>query len=351
MCGHAVIALGRFAVDRGLVAAREPETAVRIQCPCGPVEARVEVAGRPGRARSGSRACPPSCWPATPSCSPRLRAGDARHRLWRRLLRRAAGGRARARPAARARSHGSSTRPWRSRRRRRRNWRSLIPTEPDLGFLYGIIFTDEAEDPRRRSTANICVFADGQVDRSPTGSGVTARLALMHRAGQIAPGQARRFKASPGPSSPAACSATTTVGPHPAVIVEVARRSVLHRRGQLPARARRPARRGLPAAPLRTRLAGWAAGRFPLQRRQPLAAGEPTCSTIFQRGQRGQSTRSTPRRDALPEDVIWLDMREPTPEEIDVRARAPSASSCRRARRCARSRPRPGSTRRAGRCS
>ena len=55
MCGHAVIALGRFAVERGLVPIREPETEVRIQCPCGLVAATVEVQdGRAGRVRFAS---------------------------------------------------------------------------------------------------------------------------------------------------------------------------------------------------------------------------------------------------------------------------------------------------------
>ena len=52
MCGHAVIALGRWAVDRGLVPATEPETLVNIQCPCGLVRAHVEVEnGRAGAVR------------------------------------------------------------------------------------------------------------------------------------------------------------------------------------------------------------------------------------------------------------------------------------------------------------
>lgn len=42
MCGHAVLALGRFALDYGLVAVpTSPETAVRLHCPCGPVTAFV----------------------------------------------------------------------------------------------------------------------------------------------------------------------------------------------------------------------------------------------------------------------------------------------------------------------
>ena len=100
MCGHAVIALGRYAVDRGLVPVREPETTVRIQCPCGLVTARVEVAdGRAGRVRFSSV---PAFVLARDAVvvTERFGPGHARHCLWRRLLRRAAGSRARARPAA-----------------------------------------------------------------------------------------------------------------------------------------------------------------------------------------------------------------------------------------------------------
>ena len=35
------------------------------------------------------------------------------------------------------------------------------------------------------ATKNVCVFAEAEVDRSPTGSGVTARLAAMHAKGEI----------------------------------------------------------------------------------------------------------------------------------------------------------------------
>jgi trans-L-3-hydroxyproline dehydratase len=53
------------------------------------------------------------------------------------------------------------------------------PFEPDLGFLYGTIFTGSPSDPANWSR-NVCVFADGEVDRSPTGSGVSARAALHY---------------------------------------------------------------------------------------------------------------------------------------------------------------------------
>ena len=53
MCGHAVIALGRYAVDYGLVPAAEPVARVGIECPCGLVEAWVEV--KAGKAALGTK--------------------------------------------------------------------------------------------------------------------------------------------------------------------------------------------------------------------------------------------------------------------------------------------------------
>jgi trans-L-3-hydroxyproline dehydratase len=44
------------------------------------------------------------------------------------------------------------------------------PDEPDLAFLYGTILTDGGEGAGEPS-ANVCVFAEREVDRSPTGSG------------------------------------------------------------------------------------------------------------------------------------------------------------------------------------
>ena len=47
----------------------------------------------------------------------------------------------------------------------------------DLDFLYGVIFTGPAKDPNH-DLRNVCVFADGEVDRSPTGTGVSGRMAI-----------------------------------------------------------------------------------------------------------------------------------------------------------------------------
>lgn len=60
----------------------------------------------------------------------------------------------------------------------------MHPAHPDLGFLYGVIFTG-APAARTSHSRNVCVFADGEVDRSPTGTGVSARLAILSARGLI----------------------------------------------------------------------------------------------------------------------------------------------------------------------
>ena len=51
-----------------------------------------------------------------------------------------------------------------------------------------MIFVDASPDERVHSR-NCCVFADGEVDRSPTGTGVSARLALHHARGELVVGE------------------------------------------------------------------------------------------------------------------------------------------------------------------
>ncbi len=59
------------------------------------------------------------------------------------------------------------------------------PEHDDLAFLYGSILTDGRERPEEGPSRNICVFADAEVDRSPTGSGVTARMAARVAQGTV----------------------------------------------------------------------------------------------------------------------------------------------------------------------
>jgi trans-L-3-hydroxyproline dehydratase len=56
------------------------------------------------------------------------------------------------------------------------------PSNPELRALYGIIVQDASLGSAQQGTegaeTGICFFADGQIDRSPCGSGVSARVAL-----------------------------------------------------------------------------------------------------------------------------------------------------------------------------
>ena len=52
------------------------------------------------------------------------------------------------------------------------------PAEPELRGVYGVIFFEDAPaDGHALGQRNVTIFADGEVDRSPCGSGTSARLA------------------------------------------------------------------------------------------------------------------------------------------------------------------------------
>jgi proline racemase len=63
------------------------------------------------------------------------------------------------------------------------------PVDERLSGIYGVIFYDDLGDvedgPHQR---NVTVFADGEVDRSPCGSGTSARVALLADEGRLPPG-------------------------------------------------------------------------------------------------------------------------------------------------------------------
>jgi proline racemase len=96
------------------------------------------------------------------------------------------------------------------------------PFEEDLSFLYGTILTDPPEDPAHHSR-NVCVFAAAEVDRSPTGTGVSARLALHHAKDEITAGQEIIIESILGAASAFSGRVVgqARVGPHDAVVPEV----------------------------------------------------------------------------------------------------------------------------------
>lgn len=98
------------------------------------------------------------------------------------------------------------------------------PLEPDLGFLYGVIFTGLPQNKRHHSR-NVCIFADGELDRSPTGSGVSARAALHYERGELKEGERIEIESILGTTMTVKVAQLATVGDYRAVIPEVSGRA------------------------------------------------------------------------------------------------------------------------------
>ena len=62
-------------------------------------------------------------------------------------------------------------------------------TDGRLSGLYGVIFHETLTASAPRKERNVTVFADGEVDRSPCGSGTSARLAVLHARGLLGVGE------------------------------------------------------------------------------------------------------------------------------------------------------------------
>ena len=94
------------------------------------------------------------------------------------------------------------------------------PFEADLGFLYGTIFIapslSDGADNR-----NVCVFAEGEVDRSPTGTGVSGRAAIHHRRGDIDLNEWLEIESLIGSRFSVCCRERLEVGSIQAIIPEV----------------------------------------------------------------------------------------------------------------------------------
>jgi proline racemase len=65
------------------------------------------------------------------------------------------------------------------------------PTDPRLSGVYGtIVYDDLGTLPTGElHQRNVTIFADGQVDRSPCGSGTAARVAILDATGRLVDGQ------------------------------------------------------------------------------------------------------------------------------------------------------------------
>lgn len=218
MCGHGIIAIATAAVECGVVTAVEPETKICIDSPAGPITAFVRVhEGRPAGVRFhnvpsfvftlGDRVEVPKLGTVHYDIAyggafyAYVKAADVGLQCipghFRTLIERGTMIK-KAIMAAREVEH---------------------PYEHELGFLYGVVFVDEAE-PDEVHSRNVCVFADGEVDRSPTGTSVSAQMALLHARDEVQ-SETLTFESLIGSRFTGRVVDDTTFGPYEAVIPEV----------------------------------------------------------------------------------------------------------------------------------
>ena len=219
MCGHGIIGIATVALETGMLPMEPPETTIRIDTPAGLVTAYARVSG--GRVTSVYFHNVPSFVFALDKTIDVQGLGQVRYDA-------AFGGAFYA--YVKTEDVGLRCAPV--------DLRALIetgmtikrsvmaslpirhPFEPDLGFLYGTIFIGPALG-RDAHSRNVCIFAEGEVDRSPTGTGVSGRLAIHHARGEIGLDEPIVIESIIGSRFTGRVVKATRFGPHDAIVPEV----------------------------------------------------------------------------------------------------------------------------------
>jgi proline racemase len=208
-CGHGTIALVTWALDEGIVGREEGENRVVVDVPSGRLETWALV--EDGRVRSVRFRNVPA-FVRTQGLEIGEHAVDV-----------AFGGAFYASVEERV-EPGEVPRLielGRELKRALEEWQDVVhPVEPELRDVYGVIFwQEEGEDPLTQR--NVTVFADGEVDRSPCGSGTSARLALLDRSGRLPRGEELRHLSIVGSEFRGRVVGDADVAGLPAVVTEV----------------------------------------------------------------------------------------------------------------------------------
>jgi proline racemase len=222
MCGHGTIGVATVLVETGMVDVTEPETVVRLDTPAGLVEARVAV--EDGRARSVALRNVPSF----------LLARDGTIELDGQVLRydMAFGGNFYAILPAEA--AGLQVDPARAGELVERGLEVMAavnaadrpehPTDPRISGCKHVIFTAPGEDGphSQRSATSI---HPGWLDRSPCGTGTSAKLAALHARGELRVGEEFVNRSVIGTRFGGRIVEETEVGGLPAVVPEISGRA------------------------------------------------------------------------------------------------------------------------------
>jgi len=219
MCGHGIIGIAKVALETGLVPMVAPETRLRIDTPAGLVTAYAQI--EDSQVTDVRFFNVPSFVLDLDQVVKVPGLGDVRYDL-------AFGGAFYA--YVQAAEVGLRCTP--------EEFRALIetgtaikraimdnraiphPFEEDLSFLYGTIFVGPPLGEGAHSR-NVCVFAEGEVDRCPTGTGVSGRLAIHLARGEIGVDEAMVVESIIGSRFSGRIVETTSFGPYAAIIPEV----------------------------------------------------------------------------------------------------------------------------------
>src|SRR5688500_6761748 len=175
-CGHGTIALGAWAVESGRIACEpDGEAAVTIDVPSGRVVARVRCAGgavasvtfRNVPAYVIARGVEAAGISVDVAYGGAIYASVAAADLGLEVV---------------PERIGELIAAGREVKRALEGTEAARHADERLSGIYGTILYDEMGPLHQR---NVTVFADGEVDRSPCGSGTSARLALLERAGEL----------------------------------------------------------------------------------------------------------------------------------------------------------------------
>jgi proline racemase len=229
MCGHGTIGVATVLVETGMVEPAEPETVIRLDTPAGLVEARVAVEN--GRARSVALRNVPSF----------LLARDQAVELNGRSLEydMAFGGNFYA--ILPAQSAGLEVDPARAGELVERGLEIMAainegdrpehPGDARIGGCKHVIFTAPGQDgPRSQRSATS--IHPGWLDRSPCGTGTSAKLAALHARGELAVGEEFVNRSVIGTRFGGRIVAETEVGGLAAVVPEISGRAWITGMGQ-----------------------------------------------------------------------------------------------------------------------
>lgn len=220
MCGHAVIALGKLAVEMEWVEMNSDVTEVIIDAPCGRIY--VYVRTHNGKVVSTRFHCVPSFVVALDETVEVNGWGKVKYDL-------AFGGAFYAYVDADKLGLALNAGNYPNIINAGKDIKQAVidssanvkhPLEANLSFLYGTIFISQMSS-EKADNKNVCVFADGEVDRSPTGSGVSGRMAIHHARGEINVGEIMRIESIVGSVFRGSVIKEVDFGPFRAVIPEV----------------------------------------------------------------------------------------------------------------------------------